>query len=46
MKRNAGILALSLALVLLLPYVPALLARLRGEKPTTNRLVFGEDRED
>jgi putative tricarboxylic transport membrane protein len=31
---------------LLLPYIPALLARLRGEKPAAGRLVFGEGRED
>jgi putative tricarboxylic transport membrane protein len=38
---------LIMALVaLLLPYVPILLARLRGEKPATGRLVFGEGRED
>jgi putative tricarboxylic transport membrane protein len=34
------------AAALILPYVPALLARLRGQKPDTGRLVFGEGRED
>lgn len=43
---------LSLALLLaalaalLLPYLPALIARLRGQPPTGGRLVFGEGRED
>jgi putative tricarboxylic transport membrane protein len=39
------LLLLALA-ALLLPYVPALLARLRGKRPQAGRLVFGEGRED
>jgi putative tricarboxylic transport membrane protein len=39
------ILIMALA-ALLLPYVPTIFARLRGEKATTGRLVFGEGRED
>jgi putative tricarboxylic transport membrane protein len=31
---------------LLLPYAPATLARLRGQRPVSGRLVFGEGRED
>ncbi|HXF60378.1 MAG TPA: tripartite tricarboxylate transporter permease [Caldilineaceae bacterium] len=31
---------------LLAPYLPPLIARLRGEKPATGRLVFGEGHED
>jgi putative tricarboxylic transport membrane protein len=34
------------ALALVLPYAPRLLARLRGERPTEGRLVFGEGKDD
>jgi putative tricarboxylic transport membrane protein len=45
--RPISLTILIMALVaLVLPYTPAILARLRGEKPTTGRLVFGEGRED
>ncbi len=39
------ILLLAVAAVLL-PYMPALIARLRGKKPTEGRLVFGSGSED
>jgi putative tricarboxylic transport membrane protein len=40
------ILLLLAVAALVLPYLPALLARLRGERPQAGRLVFGEGRED
>ncbi|HEX6289132.1 MAG TPA: hypothetical protein VFZ66_08065, partial [Herpetosiphonaceae bacterium] len=40
------IILLCAAAALLLPYLPALIARLRGQHPEHGRLVFGEGRED
>jgi putative tricarboxylic transport membrane protein len=42
---SAGLLLLAL-LALLLPFVPGLLARLRGRKAVPGRIVFGEGKED
>jgi putative tricarboxylic transport membrane protein len=42
---TAGILIIAL-LMLVLPYVPALVARLRGERPSRDRVVLGEGTED
>ncbi|HEX8260782.1 MAG TPA: tripartite tricarboxylate transporter permease, partial [Rubrobacteraceae bacterium] len=45
--RPLSLVILLLALVaLLLPYLPALAKRLRGERPESNRTVFGEGDED
>lgn len=45
--RPLSLTLLLLAVVaLVLPYIPAIIALLRGEKPATGRLVFGEGRED
>lgn len=45
--RPLSLAILLLAVVaLILPYLPILLARLRGEKPPAGRLVFGEGGED
>ena len=45
--RPLSLVILLLALVaLLLPYLPALVKRLRGERPESNRTVFGEGDED
>lgn len=46
-RRPLALALLLMALVILiLPYLPALLARLRGEQPRAGRLAFGEGRED
>lgn len=42
---SLGILLLALV-ALILPYIPALLNRLRGEQPGQGRTVFGEGNED
>ena len=42
---TVGILLVALAM-LVLPYVPALIARLRGERPNRGRVVLGEGSED
>ena len=45
--RPLSLAILLLALVpLVLPYLPALLKRLRGERPEQGRLIFGEGKED
>ena len=45
--RPLSLAILLLALIaLLLPYLPALVTRLRGERPESNRTVFGEGDED
>src|ERR687893_1438517 len=45
--RPLSLAILLLALVaLLLPYLPALISRLRGERPESGRRVFGEGEED
>ena len=47
MTRPLSLAILLLALVaLLLPYLPALISRLRGERPQSGRTVFGEGEED
>ncbi|HEX2108767.1 MAG TPA: tripartite tricarboxylate transporter permease, partial [Rubrobacteraceae bacterium] len=45
--RPLSLAILLLALVaLLLPYLPTLISRLRGERPENGRRVFGEGEED